>query len=193
MTLLSYSAEVNRRAKAPRFNTDPALLFENGKAPSGRKGYMPVAIASREATVTSASATVTMTDTSGISVGDLVMGAGVSAGQAATTQDTGDTFTITAHGAPNGTPFYLTALATTTGVAINTLYYVVGTAANTFQAALTPGGSAVALTTNGTATVVFRRFVSAVTTDTSVTLNFVASASATDTNLKFMSPAVAIN
>jgi hypothetical protein len=190
---VSYSAEVNRRAKAARFNTDPTLLFENGKAPSGRKGYMPVSIASRKATVTSGSATVTMTDTSGITVGDLVMGAGISAGQAATTQDSGDTFTIATHGAPNGTPFYLTALATTTGPAINTLYYVVGTATNTFQAARTPGGSAVALTTDGTATVVFRRFVSAVTTDTSVTLNFVASASATDTNLKFMSPAVAIN
>jgi hypothetical protein len=115
-----------------------------------------------------------------------VSGVGCSAGQAATTQDSGDTFTITAHGAPNGTPFYLTALATSTGIAINTLYYVVGTATNTFQAALTPGGAAVAITTNGTATVVFHRQVTAITSNTNVTLNVPASATAASTPLAFI-------
>lgn len=180
------STVADQDARTPKFNADPSSIFPSGVSVAGRKTLLRVPVATRAGTLTSGSATVTMANTSGISTGDIVAGAGVSAGQAATTQDTGDTFTISNHGAPNGTPFYLTALATTTGVVTNKLYYVVGTAANTFQAALTPGGSAVALTTNGTATVVFYRYVAAITTNTSVTLSMPASAAATGAILRFI-------
>lgn len=76
------------------------------------------------------------------------------------TDSTADTFTINGHGLPLGTPFFITALATTTGISNSTLYYAVPTTANAFKAA-TSLANAVAgttidlLTGNGTATVNF--------------------------------------
>jgi len=70
----------------------------------------------------------------------------------ATTQDTGDTITETTHGLTNGQVVFFTAIATTTGIVINTPYYIVGSAANTFQVSLTSGGAALPLTTDGTVT-----------------------------------------
>jgi hypothetical protein len=183
---VSFTAESAHEAAVPRSNSNPASLYGDSKTPSGFKTSLPVTLTCRPCGVTSSNAVVTVTDTSGIAVGDYVSGVGCSSGQAATTQDTGDTFTISSHGAPNGTPFHLTALATSTGVAINTVYYVVGTATNTFQAALTPGGAAIAITTNGTATVVFHRQVAAITTNTNVTLSVIASATAASTPLAFV-------
>jgi hypothetical protein len=71
---------------------------------------------------------------------------------AVTFQDAGDTVTQTAHGLVNGTPISFDTIVTTTGITINTPYYVISTAANTFQVSLTAGGTAVALTTNGSGT-----------------------------------------
>lgn len=72
---------------------------------------------------------------------------------AVTFQDAGDTVTKTAHGLVNDTPISFDTIVTTTGIVINTRYFVVGAAANTFQVALTVGGAAIALTTNGSGTV----------------------------------------
>lgn len=72
----------------------------------------------------------------------------------AVTADIGDTFTLNNHGLVNGQVVIFKTITTTTGFSINTPYYVVGATANTFQIALTPGGSAIALTTNGSATYV---------------------------------------
>ena len=68
-----------------------------------------------------------------------------------TFQDTGDTVTLTAHGLPNGTPIQFPQIVTTTGISVNTTYYVLNAAANTFQLASSASGSAaLPLTTNGT-------------------------------------------
>jgi hypothetical protein len=71
-----------------------------------------------------------------------------------TFQDTGDTVTLNSHGLANGTPVSFTVITTTTGISVNTTYYVISSATNTFQLSLTLGGSAVALTTNGSGTMV---------------------------------------
>ena len=57
----------------------------------------------------------------------------------------------TAHGLPNGTPVKFTALTGGAGLTAGPSYYVVTTAADTFQLALTPGGTAINFTTNITA------------------------------------------
>jgi hypothetical protein len=68
-----------------------------------------------------------------------------------TFQDTGDTVTLTAHGLPNGTPIQFPQIVTTTGISVNTTYYVLNATANTFQLASSANGStALPLTTNGT-------------------------------------------
>lgn len=67
-----------------------------------------------------------------------------------TFQDTGDTVTYNNHGLRAGDEIYFKTITTTTGISINTKYYVVNPTTNTFQVASTLGGSALPLTTNGT-------------------------------------------
>jgi len=66
--------------------------------------------------------------------------------------DTGDLVTATAHGLVDGMQVILKTIVTTTGVAINTYYFIVAATTNTYQLALTAGGAAIVLTTNGTGT-----------------------------------------
>lgn len=185
---VSFAPEVNKRNKRPRLNTDPGSVYLDGKPPANFQTSVGIEAAAAVASTTSASATVTIADTTGIEVGQIALGPGVSDAQNVTLQDTGDTITLAGHGAPNGTPFTLATLVTTTGLIAGQRYYVVGRATDTFQAARTPGGSAVALTTNGTGSVVFERYVSAVTEDTSITLNIPASATGADVALSFVHP-----
>jgi hypothetical protein len=66
--------------------------------------------------------------------------------------DTGDLVTDNDHGLVDGMQVIFKTLVTTTGIAINTYYFVISATTNTFQVALTAGGAAIALTTNGTGT-----------------------------------------
>lgn len=68
--------------------------------------------------------------------------------------DSGDTVGLSAHTLQNGDQVAFTSITSTTGISTGTLYYVVGVATNTFQVASTLGGSALALTTNGSGTLV---------------------------------------
>src|SRR5688500_14860569 len=56
-----------------------------------------------------------------------------------------DTFTKTAHGLSNGDLVVLSSLTGGSGLVVGRPYFVIGTAANTFQLSLTSGGSAVDL------------------------------------------------
>jgi hypothetical protein len=79
----------------------------------------------------------------------------VSDGFNVTLTDAGDVVTApAAHGIANGDPVYFPVITTTTGAAINTQYYAVGVTPTTLQVAATPGGAPLALTTNGTASIV---------------------------------------
>lgn len=75
-------------------------------------------------------------------------------GLAATTTDTGDLFTDNDHGLLDGERLIFETITTTTGISINTYYYVRDSTANTFKVATTAGGSAVAITGDGS--VVYR-------------------------------------
>ena len=63
-----------------------------------------------------------------------------------------DTVTRTAHGYTNGMIVRFYNIVTTTGLSEGQQYYVINATANTFQVSLTEGGSAVALTNDGSAT-----------------------------------------
>lgn len=71
---------------------------------------------------------------------------------AVTFQDSGDTATKTAHGLANGDKVSYSVITTTTGIVINTEYFVVGATANTYQHSATRGGAVLTLTTDGTGT-----------------------------------------
>jgi surface protein len=63
-----------------------------------------------------------------------------------------DTVNRTAHGYSNGMIVRFYNIATTTGLDEGQFYYVINATADTFQVSLTEGGSAVALTNDGSAT-----------------------------------------
>ena len=66
---------------------------------------------------------------------------------------TGDTVTIATHGLLNGDQVTFDTIVTTTGITVDTVYYVVNTATNTFKVAATKGGAAIDLVGDGTANV----------------------------------------
>lgn len=75
------------------------------------------------------------------------------AGVVGTSQNTGDTITSTAHGFANGDKVAFTdqhGYSVPTGLTADTVYFVVGQTANTFQVAATAGGAAIAITADGT-------------------------------------------
>lgn len=72
----------------------------------------------------------------------------------ATIANAGDLFTLAAHGLVNNKRVRLTDIVTSTGISVDTDYYIKGATTNTFQVSLTPGGAAVVIGTgDGTATV----------------------------------------
>lgn len=73
-------------------------------------------------------------------------------GGSCTFQATGDTVTDNSHGLENGDKVIFKTIVTTTGIVINTQYFVVNKDANTFQVSTTSGGSALTLTTDGSGT-----------------------------------------
>lgn len=73
--------------------------------------------------------------------------------RACTFTDTGDTVDLTSHGFANGDFVVFAEVTTTTGISVGTRYYVVNAAADTFKVSDTLGGTAKALTTNGTGSV----------------------------------------
>lgn len=130
---------------------------------------------------TAGSNVVTQSNTASLAVGMLVLGTGISTSQAVTFQDTGDTVTLNSHGLVDGNIVSFPTIVTTTGIAINTPCYVVNSTTNTFQVSLTLGGSAIALTTNGTGTVAYGSYIQSIITNTSFTLDKPASATGTVT------------
>ena len=74
---------------------------------------------------------------------------GIADAAACTFTDSGDKVNRTAHGLLDGQIVAFSSITSTTGISTYTSYYVVGRTANTFQLSDTIGGSAKALTTDG--------------------------------------------
>ena len=84
-----------------------------------------------------------------------------------TFQDSGDTVTRTAHGYTNGMQISFATIVTTTGITALQKYYVISATANTFQLSSTQGGTALALTTDGSGTILqFKQAIIKVTCNT---------------------------
>jgi len=69
-----------------------------------------------------------------------------------TFQDAGDTVTHAAHGRLGGDRVVFGAIASTTGISVDTEYFIRDVTTDTYKLAATSGGAALALTTNGTGT-----------------------------------------
>lgn len=114
---------------------------------------------------------LTVTSSSGFVIGQPVYSTTLFPSAAVTMQDAGDTVTRTGHGLANGTRVSFATIVSTTGISINTIYYVVNATVNTFQVSLTNGGAALPLTTNGTGTLRFEVFLIDIPSSTQLTLS----------------------
>lgn len=66
--------------------------------------------------------------------------------------DAGDLVTAANHGWQDGQQVLFPTIVSTTGITVNTVYFIINSTTNTFKVSLTFGGAAIALTTNGTGT-----------------------------------------
>jgi surface protein len=112
---------------------------------------------SKTSGTTAGSNVITMANTVGIIAGStFIYGTGVNTGIPVTFTDAGDTVVYTngggVNGLANGDNVMFTAITSTTGIVINTPYFVVNRTGTTFQVSATSGGAALPLTTNGTGT-----------------------------------------
>ena len=139
-------------------------------------------------TTTADSTLISLTDTSNLSVGMQVVGANtpITTGRAVTFTDAGDLVNLNSHGLSDGDEVAFSAITTTTGIVINTIYYVVNAAANTFQVASSIGGAALALTTNGSGTVKYNSTIVSINPNVSLTMSRPMAVSGT-TSLTFRS------
>jgi hypothetical protein len=85
-------------------------------------------------------------------VGKLVVDSAVFSTTACTFQDAGDTVTINGHNLIDQQSVVIKSVVSTTGLSLNQIYYVRDVTTNTFKLAYSRGGSVVALTTNGSGT-----------------------------------------
>jgi surface protein len=124
-------------------------------------------------TTTVGSTTISMANTTGIAVGMQITGTGspLTSTRAVTFTDAGDLVNLAIHGLSNGDEVSFATRVTTTGIVINTIYYVVNATAGTFQVAATLGGPALALTTNGSGTLRYRTEVVSINPNVSITVS----------------------
>ncbi len=125
--------------------------------------------------VTTYSTTVTQSNTTGLAVGQLVTGTGISTSMAVTTVGSTDRVNRYLHGLPNGKRVAFVALSGTSGIAIKTVYYVINADADGFQLSLTPGGAAIDLVNDGSGTITYPTFITGITTNTNFTVDVPAS------------------
>jgi Mycoplasma protein of unknown function, DUF285/BspA type Leucine rich repeat region (6 copies) len=154
-----------------------SITITNNWGAANRNGANPVT--TKTVTTTAGSSTLTAGDTNGLTAGMIALGTGISDPVAVTFTDAGDTVNLAGHGLSNGTNISFSSITSTTGINSYTVYYVVNAAANTFQVAATPGGSALPLTTDGSGTMLYPSFISSIVPNTSITLTAPASASGT--------------
>lgn len=141
---------------------------------------------SRAATITQGSTLVSVSNTSGLVVGQLVSGTGTGLTTPIEVTIDSATSTITKinHGLPNRHTVSFPSLTGVTGVSINKVYWVVNASADTFQISDIPDGAPLTITAGGTATMRYPNFIVSVAPNTSVTLNVPATGTFTG-NLVF--------
>lgn len=140
----------------------------------------PVSLSS---TTTVGSTVISVANTTNLAVGMQVTGIGtpLTTGIAVTFTDAGDLVNLTSHGLSDGDIVSFSSITSTTGISTNTIHYVVNAGANNFQISLTPSGSAIALTTNGSGTLKYTSTVASIVPNTSVTMTRPMTLSATNT------------
>jgi surface protein len=144
-------------------------------------------IFSKTCSASAGSVTISITDTSSLAVGMQVVGNGtpLTTGVSVSFSDSTDRVTLTSHGLQNGDEVSFSSISTTTGIIINTIYYVRNITTNDFQLSATPSGTIINLVTNGTGTMRHKSVIVSIATNTSVTMSRQMRSTITGTSLTF--------
>jgi hypothetical protein len=126
---------------------------------------------SRSMTISMNSTVVAVTNTTGLSVGMTCTGTNVVGLHTVTLTDTNDIVTENNHDLVDGKIISFSAITGTTGITINTPYYVRNSTNNTFQISLTSDGAIIDLVSNGTATMRTVPKIISIVPNTSITLD----------------------
>ena len=116
-----------------------------------------------------------LSDTSNLLAGMELTCSGLNTGRVNTFVASSSTVDITTHGIPNGTMLRFTTITTTTGVVLNTLYYVINSTLNNFQVSATLNGSALTLSNNGSGVFVVYPKIVSINTNVSIITDIPAS------------------
>lgn len=137
---------------------------------TGNYGATSNPVVSLSSAITAGSKIVTIANTTNLSVGMFVAGTGttLTTGGSCTFTDSGDMVTATGHGLIDGDIVSLKTITGTTGISLQTIYYVVNATTDTFQLSLTQGGSVIDLVTDGTGTYTSPAFITAITPNVSI-------------------------
>jgi surface protein len=133
------------------------------------------------------STTINMTNTASLEIGMQFTGIGSPLTTAASVSftDSTDRVTLSSHGLQNGDEVSFASITTTTGIVVNTIYYVRNATTNDFQLSTTPSGSIINLVTNGTGTMRHKSAIVSIVTNSSVTVSRPVRAGVVDGSLTF--------
>jgi surface protein len=136
---------------------------------------------------TASSITISLTDTSSLVVGMQAIGTGtpLTTGVSVSFTDSTDRVTLSSHGLQNGDEVSFSSISTTTGIVVNTIYYVINVTTNDFQLSATPSGSIINLVTNGTGVMRHKSVIVSIATNLSVTMSRPMRSTNTGTSLTF--------
>lgn len=126
-------------------------------------------------TITSGSSVISMSDTSNLQSGMLTRGQGISDPVAVTLTSSDSTVNRIGHGLRNNTSVSFNTIVSTSGISPFTIYYVVNTAADSFQVSNLPGGSNIALIGDGSGSVLYPSYIEVINPNVSIKLSAPAS------------------
>jgi len=144
---------------------------------------------SRTSATTTGSNVITTNNTASLEPGMQVTGIGapVTSAIAVTITDSTDTINLNDHGLQDGDEVSFVTITTTTGIIINTVYYVINSTQNNFQLSTTISGSPINLVNNGSGTLRYKTEIVSIVPNVSITMSRPMTATSASTSLTFRS------
>jgi len=154
---------------------------------SGNWGVGPTF--SRTSATTTGSNVITTNNTASLEPGMQVTGIGapVTSAIAVTITDSTDTINLNDHGLQDGDEVSFATITTTTGIIINTVYYVINSTQNDFQLSTTISGSPINLVNDGSGTLRYKTEIVSIVPNVSITMSRPMTVTSASTSLTFRS------
>ena len=169
-TFSTASAKMSASALNEMYTALPTVDTTQIVTVAGNYGATSTPIIGLTGTTTNGSKVISMDNTTGLSVGMFASGTSTSTTGFGVTLTTG-VVSIASHGLINGDIVSFSAVGGVVGITLNTIYYVVNADIDTFQISLSVGGPAIVVTGNGGGTCKTPAFITAINSNTNVTIS----------------------